>query len=143
MLDRLEPSGREPGELFRGISFNTAKGLGNFLAKIEREGYGVRPEFPTESWMGSFSSARKYAGQKNYKIILRMPGGHSDARDVSPLTRAFAKEITGGESPQGKLAITDDEIVMPQFAAIRVKSIRRVQETGAGKTVEVILEEVR
>lgn len=143
VVSRLKPSGREAGELFRGISFHSSRDLGNFLAGIERQGYGVRSEFPAESWTGSLSAARKYASQGDYRVLLRLPGGHSAARDVAPLTRAFAKEITRGESPQGKLAVTDDEILVPKPAKIRVKAIRRVQETGAGKTVEVILEEAR
>jgi len=143
VVSRLKPSGREAGELFRGISFNSSRDLGSFLSGIERQGYGVRAEFPAESWTGSLAAARKYATQGDYRVLLRLPGGHSAARDVAPLTRAFAKEITGGESPQGKLAVTDDEILVPKPAKIRVKAIRRVQETGPGKTVEVILEEAR
>ena len=143
VIARLKPSGREANEMFRGISFDSAKAFGDFLARTKSDGYAVRPKFPAESWAGSFSAARKYAALGDYQVILRLPAGHTAARDVSPLTRAFSKEISKGESPQGKLAITDDEILLPQSAKLKVKAIRRAQATAAGKTVEVILEEAR
>ena len=143
VLTRLQPSGREQEGMFRGLAFKDSKALGDFLAKLEREGYGVRPQFPAESWAGSLGAAKKYAAEEGFQVILRLPSGHSAARDVAPLTRAFSKEIGRGEVPQGKMAITDDEILLPRDAKLRVKAIRRAQETATGKTVEVILEEVR
>ena len=142
LIQRLEPSGRESEELFRGLTFSNNEGFSEFMAGLKRTGYSVRPSYPAESWSGSLSSARKYMAG-DYQVLLRMPGGNSEARDVSPLVREFRAAIVKGEVPQGKLAVTDDEFLLPQRARIAVKKVGRVMETPAGKVVEVYLEESR
>lgn len=141
VLTRLLPSGREKQGMYRGLVFNSARELGDFLATMKREGYAIRPEFPAESWTGSLAAVKKYANQGGYQVILILPQGHSAARDIAPITRKFAREIARGVVPQGKLAITDDEILLPRRARLKVKAIRRAQETATGKIVEVVLEE--
>ena len=140
LLQRLEPSGRESEELFRGLTFTGNHAFSKFMAGLRRKGYAPQPKYPAESWTGSLSAARKYLAG-DYQILLRLPDGHSAARDVSPLVRTFKDAILKGEVPQGKLAITDDEFLMPQRARMAVKKIGKIQDTPAGKIVEVILEE--
>ena len=141
-MRRLEPSEVESEEMFRGNSFNTNEQFTEILNKF-RKGYSVKDGYPAESWTDAVSAARKYMGDARYQMLVRLPKGHPEARDVSALSRAFADEIAKGEVPQGKLARTDSEILMPRWAKFRVKKIGRVQNTREGKTVEIILEAAR
>lgn len=141
LLNRLLPTGRENEEMFRGITFSNNEAFSKFMVGLHRGGYSPRADYPAESWTNALSAARKYLSNGTYRILLRMPGGNSLARDVSPLVRKFETAILKGEVPQGKLAITDSEILLPSEARLAVKKIGAVQETDSGKFVEVFLEE--
>lgn len=143
MLKRLQPNGRQNGELFRGLSWNTNVQFSKFLEKLRRNGYAARPEVPAESWAASLNAAQKYVAGQHYQVILRLPKGHQDGRDLAPLVRQFRDELLRREVPQGKLSITDDEIVLPSWAKMRVKKIGPVRETKSGKFIEIDLEEVK
>ncbi|MEI6351951.1 MAG: hypothetical protein WCP06_12695 [Verrucomicrobiota bacterium] len=71
-----------------------------------------------------------------------MPDGATAARDISPLVRTFKDEIAKGAVPQGKLAQTDDEFLMPRWAKLKVVK-KTVQETATGKLLTVVLREGR
>ena len=143
VLKRLLPTGREKQGLFRALTWNNNEKFSEFLAGVRRDGYAARPETPAESWTASLQSARKYLGQERYTVLLRLPDGHAAGRDIAPLVRAFQDELLRREVPQGKLAATDDEIILPSWAGLRVKTIGSIQDTRAGKSVEIILEEVK
>lgn len=142
VLMRLQPDGSEAGEMFRGLSWNNNKAFSEFMAGLERDGYSPRSELPAESWAGSLAAAKKYS-DGNYRVILRMSGGHSAGRNIAPLVRAFWSDLAKREVPQDKLALTDNEIILPSWARTRVKSISKLKETANGKLVEIELEEVK
>lgn len=142
VLKRLLPTGREQQGLFRALTWNNNEKFSTFLADVRRDGYSARPETPAESWTASMQSARKYLGSERYSVLLRLPEGHAAGRDIAPLVRAFQDELKRREVPQGKLAATDDEIILPSWAGLRVRAIGAVQDTRTGKSVEIILEEV-
>jgi hypothetical protein len=141
VLMRLEPTGRESQPLYRVLAWNSNEGFSEFIAAVKREGYAAREETPAESWTASLQSARKYGG-KNYQVTLKLPAGHSAGRDIAPLVRGLWDLLAKREVPQGKLALTDGEIVLPSWAGLRVKRIGKVRDTAAGKTLEIELEEV-
>lgn len=143
VLKRLVPNGREKQELFRALTWNSNEKFSEFMAGVRRDGYAARPETPAESWTASMQSARKYLGTERYTVLLRLPDGHGAGRDIAPLVRAFQSELRRREVPEGKLAVTDDEIVLPSWAGLRVKTIGKPQDTRTGKSVEIILEEVK
>ncbi len=143
VLLRLEPDGRERDPLFRALSWNNNRKFSEFLDGVIRDGYSPRPTSPAESWTASMQSARKYAAGGKYQVILKLPSGHSAGRDIAPLVRAFEDEVRRREIPAGKHAVTDDEIILPSWAGVRVKKIGEVKETSRGKVVEIELEEVR
>lgn len=143
LLMRLLPTGRERQPLFRSLTWNSNEAFSAFLEKMRRSGYAVRDEVPAESWTASMQAARKYRGQGRYAVMLTLPGGHSAARDIAPLVRELQQVIAQKESPQGKLAVTDDEVMMPVWAGLRIRRMGEVKETAQGKEVEIELEEAR
>jgi hypothetical protein len=141
VLARLLPSGRERGGLWRGLTWNTNEQFSGFMAALRRDGYAAREESPAESWAASEQGANKYLAQGKYQVLLRLPAGHSAGRDIAPLVRAFKAALLAREVPAGKLAVTDDEVILPSGAGLRGKRIGPLQETRSGKLIEIELEE--
>lgn len=138
---RLLPSGRESEPLFRGLKWQSQDKFQDFLTRLKRVGYAPRPETPAESWSASLIGAQKYLAGR-YQVLLKLPAGHSSGRDLAPLVRAFQAELLKRESPQGKLVVTDNECILPNWAGLKVKKIHPIKETAMGKSVTIELEEV-
>jgi hypothetical protein len=135
---RLKPNGKEKLPLFRALTFNTKAKLSELLEKVQRKGYSPLETHAADSWTSSEAAVRKYLGQERYQVTLLLPNGHSAARDIQPLVKAFEAEILKQEVPQGKLAITDNELLMPIWARFQVK---KITQSADGKSAEITLEE--
>lgn len=107
--------------LWRGLSFGSEATLKEFIGRLKKNKiYAPQSDKPVESWAVAESSARKYAMEKPWRVILQVDGAQT-ARDISPLVRSVKGKINS-PNPQMPL-VTDGEAVYFNDARFEVMSV--------------------
>lgn len=132
LMGRLENT-VSPARLERGMQVKESD-LEGFLANLRKSGYGVRPQFPAESWTDSPAAARRYAGvgepgSKVSVIIEILDPPVSDFKDISALVRWLAsrREVTKLSTPPVQ---TESEWLLRAGRKYPVHRIKRDRKSG-------------
>lgn len=118
---RLEPTGREAGELVRSVPFDSAGAVISFMGAMETDGYQPDAVLPVEMWRPTAWTADK-SPTGRYHVTFILAAGHPAARDIQPLVRLFGRKLD------------DDFVMLPKWAGLRVK---RIVTSGSNHTVEL------